>query len=192
MKRLNWFIAMLAVITGMTSFTATAHAYSVPDSTNTPIVNDDVVYIVNLGSGRCLDATAQWNGVNGTPIQLWDCYPPAQYNQMWRIHWLTDYDFQLINVASGRCLDAKDWGTIDGTKLQLWDCYGLANTNQIWHALLTNTPGARWLQEQHSFKVADADARQIGHNGTPVQLWHLIGDEAQTNQRWIFRHADEF
>lgn len=150
---------------------------------------DDVVYIVNRAGNKCLDAAAQGNGANGTPIQLWDCYPPTQYNQMWRVHWLTEYDFQLINVGSGTCL--TPWGTTDGTRLQLWDC--LSNyTNQVWHSQYTNTPGYVWLTEQKSFKVLDAAAQYNSVNGTPVQIWYRIGDEAQTNQRWIFKHASDF
>ena len=39
---------------------------------------------------------------------------------------------QMINQASGRCLDA-DLGTINqnGTKVQVWDCSG--GTNQDWY-----------------------------------------------------------
>ncbi|MET8764458.1 RICIN domain-containing protein [Lentzea sp. NPDC004782] len=149
---------------------------------------EDPVYITSVAGGRCLDAAARYNGANGTPIQLWDCYPPTQYNQMWRVHWLTDWDFQLINVASGRCLEAKDWSTVSGTRLQLWDCFGLSNKNQIWHAQSTNTPGAVWLVEQHSFKVLDAAAQYNGANGTPVQLWDRVGSETRANQRWIVPH----
>jgi len=152
---------------------------------------DDVVYVVNLSSGRCLDAPAQANTA-GTPVQLWDCYPPTQYNQMWRVHWLTDNSFQLRNVASDLCLDSRDWGTAEGTVLQLWPCYDVTHTNQLWKKLSTATPNAWWLQEQHSYKVADAVWQQIGRNGTRVQLWYLIGDETQKNQRWVFKHANEF
>ncbi|CCH31729.1 RICIN domain-containing protein [Actinosynnema sp. NPDC047251] len=158
----------------------------------TALADDEVVYIVSRANNRCLDATAQWNGVNGTPIQLWDCYPPTQYNQMWRIHWVSDYEFQLIGVASGRCLDATGMGTAAGTRLQLWDCLGPNQRNQIWKSLSTNTPGYRWIMGQHSAKVVDAVANQTGSNGTPVQLWHLIGDETQTNQRWAFKRPGDF
>lgn len=167
-------------------------AFGVVVSAGTAHAEDEVVYIVNRANNRCLDAAAQWNGQNATPIQLWDCYPPTQYNQMWRIHWVGNTTFQLISVAGGRCLDATNLGTADGTRLQLWDCLGPNQTNQIWKALATNTPGHWWIMGQHSSKVVDADAGQIGSNGTPVQLWHLIGDEAQTNQRWAFKHAEDF
>ncbi|WP_167974475.1 hypothetical protein [Lentzea indica] len=46
------------------------------------------------------------------------------------------------------------------------------------------------MMGEHSSK--DADAGRVGSNGTPVQLWYLLGDEAQTNQRWTFKHAGDF
>lgn len=42
--------------------------------------------IISKFGGRCLDAAADGIGVNGTPIQLWDCYGTGQLNQRWR--WL--------------------------------------------------------------------------------------------------------
>lgn len=163
-------------------------AFSVVAGAGTAHAEDDVVYIVSRANNRCLDAPAEWNGANYTPIQLWDCYPPTQYNQMWRVHWVDNYHFQLINVAAGRCLWAPDRN--DGTRIRLLDCG--SSLTQVWKSLSTNTPGYRWIMGQDSAKVLDADARTTGSNGTPVQLWYQIGPETQTNQRWTFKHAGDF
>lgn len=87
-------------------------------------------WIVNLASGRCLDATAQWGGVNGTPIQLWDCYGQYQTNQLWYVEG-HGYVYTIRSVAYGRVLDAA-WQDIgnNGTPIQLWD--DLGHMNQQW------------------------------------------------------------
>lgn len=49
-------------------------------STGSPFV----YRIINAHSGRCLDADWHNLGRIGTPLQLWDCYGTASYNQYWR------------------------------------------------------------------------------------------------------------
>lgn len=93
--------------------------------------------IVNKASGRCLDAAYQWGGVNGTPIQLWDCYGPGQLNQIWQVYYEGDNaNYVFRNKMYGRVLDAK-WESIgaNGTPVQLWDNYGSAQRNQRWRWL---------------------------------------------------------
>ncbi|MEV0272457.1 RICIN domain-containing protein [Hamadaea sp. NPDC050747] len=127
-------------------------------------------YIVNNANHRCLDAAAQGNGANGTRIQIWDCYPPTQHNQMWYLHWLTDDSFEVINDASGTCLDAPaQWGGVDGTPLQLWDCYPPTQYNQMW-SLKSMPDGGRRIQGVQSnralYPAGDG-------NGSTVQLLYV-------------------
>jgi D-alanyl-D-alanine dipeptidase len=143
-------------------------------------------YIVNAANHRCLDAAAQSNGVNGTRVQIWDCYPPTQHNQMWYVHWLTDYDFELINDASGTCLDAPaQWGGIDGTPLQIWECYPPTQYNQMWRQ--HPTPNGSWIQGDQSHRVLDA-ARNS--NGSTVQLLYL--DAGIPAELWTFKKPNQF
>jgi Ricin-type beta-trefoil lectin domain-like len=81
--------------------------------------------IVNVQSGKCLDADLSTINANGTKVQLWDCW--GGKNQQWR----ANNDGTIVNVQSGRCLDA-DLGTINtnGAKVQLWDCW--RGENQKW------------------------------------------------------------
>ena len=78
--------------------------------------------IVGNSPTGCLDAGA---GTNGTGVPLVTCTGSA--SQKW-----TYSGNQMINLASGRCLDA-DLGTINqnGTKVQVWDCSG--GSNQQWY-----------------------------------------------------------
>ena len=77
--------------------------------------------IVGNSPTGCLDDGA---GTNGTGVPLVTCTGAA--SQKW-----TYNGSQMVNQASGRCLDA-DLGTINqnGTKVQVWDCSG--GTNQQW------------------------------------------------------------
>lgn len=89
--------------------------------------------IVNVASGLCLDAAAQWGGVNGTPIQLWECYGPGQLNQIWYVYQDGYLNYTIRNKLYPRVLDAA-WQSIggNGTPVQLWDDYGRLNQRWRW------------------------------------------------------------
>ena len=61
---------------------------------------------------------------NGTNIELWDCNGGA--NQQWQAS-----NGELVNPASGKCLDDPNFNTANGTQLDLWTCNG--DSNQQWH-----------------------------------------------------------
>lgn len=96
--------------------------------------------IVNLWSGKCLDANAGGLTSNGDRVQVWDCWGGA--NQYWYAgfpdgstgHW------QVINKADGKCLDADASNYNNGERVQLWDCwyttaYNLIPApNQTWYS----------------------------------------------------------
>jgi hypothetical protein len=79
--------------------------------------------IVGNSPTGCLDGGA---GTNGTPVPLVACTGALSQK------WTYNGNFQLVNRASGRCLDA-DLNSIGygGTPVQVWDCW--AGTNQQWY-----------------------------------------------------------
>ena len=83
--------------------------------------NPRIGEIVGNSPTGCLD---DHGGTNGTGVNLVPCTGAA--SQKW-----TYNGAQMINQASGRCLDA-DLGTINqnGTKVQVWDCG--SGANQQW------------------------------------------------------------
>lgn len=92
--------------------------------------------IVNKASGRCLDASWHWQGVNGTPIVLWDCYGPNQLNQIWYVYQDGYLNYTIQSKAFNRVLDANlGWGGANGTPIQLWDNLGNGQYNQRWRWL---------------------------------------------------------
>jgi hypothetical protein len=64
------------------------------------------------------------SSANGTLIELWQCNGGA--NQQWKAQ-----NGQLVNPATGKCLDDPGSNTANGTQLDLWTCNG--GTNQQWH-----------------------------------------------------------
>jgi hypothetical protein len=63
------------------------------------------------------------NYSNGTLIELWTCNGGA--NQQWRAT-----NGELVNPASGKCLDDPASNTTNGTQLILYTCNG--GNNQKW------------------------------------------------------------
>ena len=72
--------------------------------------------------GRCLDVK-QSGTANGTAVRLYDCNGSAA--QAWTVS-----GTRLVNVGSGKCLDAAD---ADGTGLRIWDCDGAASQRWTVH-----------------------------------------------------------
>jgi hypothetical protein len=60
------------------------------------------------------------NFSNGTLVELWTCNGGS--NQQWQA-----VNGQLVNPASGKCLDDPASNTTNGTQLQIWSCSGAAN-----------------------------------------------------------------
>jgi hypothetical protein len=88
--------------------------------------------VINGYSGRCLDAV--WNGPNGLPVVVWDCYYNMQNaNQLWHVWNADNASSGPIADLNGRIVDAA-WDRIanNGTPIQLWDNYGPRN-NQSWY-----------------------------------------------------------
>jgi len=140
--------------------------------------------VTNNYNGRCLDAAWEHIGSNGTPVQLWDCYGPDSLNQQWVFHQVAyGSAYQIINVASHRCLDAKLEGQgAQGSPVQLWQCYDSHPDNQIWF-VYQDGYGNYTIESKAYHRVLDANLGYGGFNGTPVQLWDNLGS-GQTNQRW--------
>jgi chitinase len=69
--------------------------------------------------GKCLDVNAAGTA-NGAPVDLYDCNGTGA--QVWQ----PQSNGELLNPASGKCLDDTGYGG-SGTQVQLWSCAGTAN-----------------------------------------------------------------
>ncbi len=86
-----------------------------------------IYWIVNSGSGQCLDdrdgKTADWS-----PVQQWTCNYTSTTMQ-WKLETVgyspyPDYPpwGQLINLRSGKCLDVRGGSSAPGAALQIYHC----------------------------------------------------------------------
>ncbi|HEY4017549.1 MAG TPA: ricin-type beta-trefoil lectin domain protein [Pseudonocardiaceae bacterium] len=73
--------------------------------------------------GVCLDVTGAGSTANGTLVEMWGCNGGS--NQQWSVR-----NGELVNPASGKCLDDPALSTTNGTQLEIWDCNG--GPNQLW------------------------------------------------------------
>lgn len=143
------------------------------------------VQIINQYGGLCLDAEDDANGNpndNGDKVQLWDCN--GQANQ----HWIVNIPNTMsatgtvVNVASGKCLDAEDDANgnpnNNGDKVQLWTCNG--SQNQQWFA----SDGDGFGNAYGLALDAEQDAKgNPTENGDKVQLWQSTGG---LNQNFLY------
>ncbi|MGW4229190.1 ricin-type beta-trefoil lectin domain protein [Streptomyces sp. NPDC004980] len=123
--------------------------------------------LTGLG-GKCLDATGN-TGVDGTPVQLWDCTGAA--NQLWTVS--GDGSVKVL----GACLDVASGSTADGAKVQLYTCNG--------------SGAQRWTYNSSTGDVVNTAADkcldvtgQSSANGTRAQIWTCTG---AANQKWRLR-----
>lgn len=90
-------------------------------STQTWAITPDHTYRI---AGKCLTAAGT---ANGASVRLDTCTTGNTYQQ-----WRTGTENNVVNAASGKCLDDTGFKTANGTKLEIWTCTG--KTNQQWTA----------------------------------------------------------
>ncbi len=73
--------------------------------------------------GACLDIIGAGSTASGTLVDMWGCNGGS--NQQW-----STQNGELVNPASGKCLDDPALSTTNGTQLEIWDCNG--GPNQHW------------------------------------------------------------
>ncbi|HEV3359907.1 MAG TPA: ricin-type beta-trefoil lectin domain protein [Pseudonocardiaceae bacterium] len=73
--------------------------------------------------GACLDIIGSGSTASGTLVDMWGCNGGS--NQQWSAQ-----NGELVNPASGKCLDDPALNTTNGTQLEIWDCNG--GPNQLW------------------------------------------------------------
>jgi hypothetical protein len=146
-------VAALGVLIGLGLVGPVSHAAA-----------DIVGNVVAGPGGKCLDVSGDDTGVNGTPIQLWDCQPAAADQ-----HWTWS---GAALTTLGRCMDVTGAATANGTPVQLYDCNGTGA--QQWVAQSNGT-----LSNPASGRCLDSPSGATA-NGTHLQIWDCNGSGAQT------------
>ncbi|MEV4315527.1 ricin-type beta-trefoil lectin domain protein [Actinocrispum sp. NPDC049592] len=126
----------------------------------TPPVNGTVRVL-----GKCLDA-AGGGTANGTPIQLYTCNTTGAQN------WRLQANGQLVNPASGRCLDNPS----GSTTLRLFDCSTAAG--QVWRFPPTPVtgPGGQCVDVSEADPASGTAIQLYGCNQSDAQRWSIPGD----------------
>jgi hypothetical protein len=115
---------------------------------------------------KCL-AVSGGGTTNGTKVELWTCNGTG--SQQW---WLNGYQGEVVNPASGLCLDDPSSSTTNGTQLDIETCSG--DHNQAW------TMPASPIQSGITGMCA-ADRNGSNANGNYIWLWSCGG---QSSQDW--------
>lgn len=88
---------------------------------------------------------------------------------------VTGTAYRLINLHSGKALDAVNCGTANGTAIDLWAL--LSNTCKQWK-FASDGNGKYTITNVHSGKVLDAMNCGLA-DGTAVDLWSSLGNNCQ-------------
>jgi hypothetical protein len=90
---------------------------------------------------------------------------------------------ELVNLATGKCVDAKSWGTANGTTVQQWQC-GSGQPNQEWQPQPAGGDNVMLLNRHAAGggEVVDVSGGPTATgNGVSTQTWAYA---AGSNQEW--------
>jgi hypothetical protein len=140
--------------------------------------------IINVGTGRCLDAFYDYGGGNGNPVGLFDCN--GGITEKWHI-WRDDSarsgeTFEIRNARNFRSLDYLGDNTL-GRQYKLWRYYG-----GFGEMFYVTSPAADHSRMVGVARAPDGvmDAFQVdgGGNGNRVGVWYPTGSPLQ---HWWFK-----
>jgi len=92
----------------------------------------------------------------------------------------TPNDFQLVNRATGKCLDVYGWSTVDGGDVRQWTCTG--GTNQRWRvepltdgtSRIINTNSGKALDVLSCGTADGTNIQQYTWSNNDCQRWKLV------------------
>jgi hypothetical protein len=130
------------------------------------------------GVGAFGTFTAEHSGLrmdtSGSAVQ--QATPSDAQSQQWQVRARGGYT-EVINRASGSCLDVSGGAVTDGAEVLQWQCHG--GTNQQW-TLRPAAGGTVSLVNRASGKCLDV-VNASGANGAKLVQWSCTGS---ANQRW--------
>jgi len=96
-------------------------------------VGNNLFKIINWETKKCLEVTGWGPGGfvaedDGTSVRQWEYID--SWSQKWRIEWVEEDYYRLVNAYSGKCLDLEKWSHENGGDVQQWACHD--GKNQQW------------------------------------------------------------
>jgi hypothetical protein len=167
MKIRRGFRALLAYLVASAIIPA---AMPLPVRADVPLDDHQHMPLINMGSGKCFEPTAQGGPSNssGLPIQQHTCSPrviqptdtidrPIQWYQFqsqgyvafndqgWFPCWGCIPDgtkgYLIRNLNTNLCLDARDGAKTDGSVVQQWECRDRNARSMVWYVEPGDFPG---------------------------------------------------
>ncbi len=181
MRNLIRRMASTAVMILLLSTVGASAATATPNNAGTPAVEhvagqaDNVYYLVNYHSGKCLTVHGQATG-NGAVVDQFRCVTGAQ-NQWWVVTSVGALLWRITGYQSGKSLTVAGQGTANGAKVVIWDWVG--SETQLFNV---NWLGATYapIHSYHSGKCLDVQGASQADNA-PVIQWSCNGGH---NQAW--------
>ncbi len=92
--------------------------------------------VINVNSGKCL-SVENASTLDGADIIQWGCIVSGSAAQAWTQSWTgtggpTYYDYQLVNVGSGRCMSVENSSNANGAQIIQWNCLTPISQYQVW------------------------------------------------------------
>jgi hypothetical protein len=190
-KGLIVVLASVLMSAGVVAITGTPSYAADP----APMPTGVIVKLIVLGSGKCLEVepgpggVTSWDGqrlwqqpCNGSSIQNWTLYyagsgdPPGE-NCSWWSPCPSIPRYQIVNQATGKCIDLNNGTSADGTPIQQWTC--VTTANQQWGAFFGETDYTYALRNAGTGKCMDMTWDSY-ENGAELQEFHCTSyNEAQ-------------
>ncbi|MBN1517823.1 phosphatidylinositol-specific phospholipase C domain-containing protein [Candidatus Sumerlaeota bacterium] len=132
--------------------------------------------IVNVSSGRAMDAYGNSNGSNVIIYDYW-----SNTNQKWLINYLGSSCFSIRSAQSGNLsADVWNWGTVNGTNIALYSYWG-GNSQKY---LMQSVGDGYYRITPYIASAQCLDAYGTA-NESNVGTWSYWGG---TNQQWIVQN----
>ncbi|GII58410.1 hypothetical protein Pth03_67990 [Planotetraspora thailandica] len=167
----------LPLLAALAALTSTLALGAFPAAPAQAAVPTGLTTVVNVSSGKCVDARAAATA-NGTAVQQYACNGTGA--QLWQLQ-ATGGGYYRVNVSTNtaQSWDVKDVSTADDAPIQLWNYVG--GNNQQWLPV-EEAGGSYHFVNRYSGKCLDvpaastADSVQLGQytcNGTAAQSFTM-------------------
>lgn len=135
----------------------------------------------NVNSGKCLDVDMTFNSSPDNPyhpwtrIQDWDCNYGD--NQQWQSSAdVTNYGFEIKNIASQKCLDVFGNATQDNVAVGVFPCKESVTPNQFFTFIKVNPTLDYYEVRNNNGQCIGPPADDNFSNGVGIGVYHCNGN----------------
>lgn len=206
MKMRRGYLALLACLVASAIVPA---AMPLPARADAPLDDHQFMPLINMGSGKCFEPTAQGgpSNSNGLPMQQRACSPrvihptdtidhPIQYYQFQSQGYVAFNDqgwfpcwgcipngtrgYLIRNLETNLCLDARDGAKTDGSVVQQWECRDRNARSMVWYVEPGDFPGMFKVRNFNSDLCLDVRASSWNELAQ-LQQYHCTSNNVAQN-----------